>query len=47
MQEIDVPDKDFKTTVINMLKELKENMSKEIINIRKKIYKPNLNKENL
>lgn len=40
-------DTDFKTSVLNMLKELKKNMNKELHEIRKTIYeqKKNINKE--
>lgn len=38
-QSLDLLNREFKTTALNMFKELKENMNKEQKEIRKKTYK--------
>lgn len=43
-QTLDLPDKDFKSTVLNMLRELKESMDKELIKTRRMIY-PKISKD--
>lgn len=46
-QTLNLPDKDLKSTVLNMFKELKETMGKELKEIRKTMHgqNENINKE--
>lgn len=44
-QILNLIDKDFKMTFLNMLLEQKETMGKQLKEIKKPIYKQNVNKE--